>query len=167
MRLELKEISGSLVINDVYNANPASMEEAVRELIRLRKDRAVAVLGDMLELGEYADEAHRKLGRWMAGLPVDVFIAVGEMMAKAAEEFSAARKERSALLRESGQVLTVPDSTSAGKLLSGLCQWGDTILLKGSRGMHMERALEQDNGTSSVCLRENTAGPLREAKNAL
>lgn len=167
MRLELKEIAGSLVINDVYNANPASMEEAVRELIRLRKDRAVAVLGDMLELGEYADEAHRRLGRWMAGLPVDVFIAVGEMMMKAADEFSATRKERSAVLRESGQVLTVPDSASAGKLLSGLCQWGDTILLKGSRGMHMERALEQDNGTSSACLRENTAGPLREAKDAL
>ncbi|HYA32251.1 MAG TPA: UDP-N-acetylmuramoyl-tripeptide--D-alanyl-D-alanine ligase [Thermodesulfovibrionales bacterium] len=167
MRLELKQFSGSLVISDVYNANPASMEEAVRELIRLRKDRAVAVLGDMFELGEYADEAHRKLGRWMAGLPVDVFIAVGEMMAKAAEEFSAARKERSAFLRESGQVLTAPDSTSAGKLLSSLCQRGDTILLKGSRGMHMERALEQDNGTSSACLRENTPGPLRKTKNAL
>ena len=63
MRFELKELKGAMVLSDLYNANPASMEEAIKELIRLRRGRAVAVLGDMLELGSYGEEAHRKLGR--------------------------------------------------------------------------------------------------------
>ena len=60
MRLEIKELFGATVISDVYNANPSSMEEAIKELVRLKKGRAIAVLGDMLELGAYAEEAHRK-----------------------------------------------------------------------------------------------------------
>jgi UDP-N-acetylmuramoyl-tripeptide--D-alanyl-D-alanine ligase len=145
MRLEFKELRGALVISDVYNANPASMEEAVKELMRVKKKRAVAVLGDMLELGAYADDAHRKLGRWMSGLAVDVFIAVGEMMEKAAEEFSAARAKTS----DPGRAIVVSTSVEAGRMLLGICREGDTILVKGSRGMKMERAL--DNGAGISC----------------
>ncbi len=167
MRLELKELFGARVISDAYNANPASMEEAIRELVRLRKDRAMAVLGDMLELGTHAEEAHRRLGKWMAELPVDVFIAVGEMMAKAAEEFSAVRTEAPSFLQESRIVLSVSDSSVAGKILSGICCDGDTILVKGSREMRMERALGWENGTACGCLKDPAGGPLREASNAL
>ena len=80
MRYEIRELGGATLLSDVYNANPASMEEAVKELVRLRRGRAVAVLGDMLELGGYSEEAHRGLGGRLGVLPVDVFIAVGPMM---------------------------------------------------------------------------------------
>lgn len=137
MRLETREAFGATVISDVYNANPASMEEAVKELVRLRKKRAIAVLGDMLELGRYAEEQHRRLGRWMSKLPVDFFIAVGPMMTKAAEEFSAsngAHKRRAVI---------VADPSEARRVVLDTCSEGDVVLIKGSRGMHMEEVLEE------------------------
>ncbi|HYA27029.1 MAG TPA: UDP-N-acetylmuramoyl-tripeptide--D-alanyl-D-alanine ligase [Thermodesulfovibrionales bacterium] len=167
MRLELKELFGATVLSDAYNANPVSMEEAVRELVRQRKKRAVAVLGDMLELGAYADEAHRKLGRWMAKFPVDVFVAVGGLMAKAAEEFSAARQEHSGLVSEPCCIMAVPDSCEAEKILPGLCREGDTVLVKGSRAMHMEKVLENGRGISPECRRDAVGGPVSRVKNAL
>ncbi|MGD1076098.1 MAG: UDP-N-acetylmuramoyl-tripeptide--D-alanyl-D-alanine ligase, partial [Thermodesulfovibrionales bacterium] len=173
MRLELKTFLGATVISDVYNANPLSMEEAIKELVRLKKGRAIAVLGDMLELGSYAEEAHRRLGRWMAGLPVDVFIAVGLLMSKAAEEFSSAREEgcvpRAGSLRGenpsrgrhgSGTVVVAADFSDARRLLLAACKEGDTILVKGSRGTHMERVLEGHPEATLI-----PAG--READNAL
>lgn len=156
MRLEFKELFGATVISDVYNANPASMEEAVKEIVRLRRTRTVAVLGDMLELGAYAEEAHRKLGEWMAGLPVDVFIAVGTLMAKAAEEFSATRKSSSG-------VFEVSTSDVARDILRSLCSEGDTVLVKGSRSMNMERVLEENPGHQ----RYGAVGAPKAVRNAL
>lgn len=135
MRLEIKELLGATVISDVYNANPSSMEEAIKELVRLRqmkKGRAIAVLGDMLELGAYAEEAHRKIGEWMAALPIDVFIAVGPLMAITHSEF----------VKTGRQSFSVSTSEEAGRILTGLCREGDTIVVKGSRGMGMEKVLE-------------------------
>jgi len=132
MRLEIKELCGAIVISDVYNANPASMEEAIKELIRLKKGRAIAVLGDMLELGSYAEEAHRKLGEWMSKLPIDVFIAVGPLMATAETEFAQTGRKS----------FRASDAAEAGGILIDLCGQGDAILVKGSRGMGMEKALQ-------------------------
>jgi UDP-N-acetylmuramoyl-tripeptide--D-alanyl-D-alanine ligase len=129
MRFEIKELEGIQVISDVYNANPASMEEAIKELVRLRKKRAIAVLGDMLELGSYGDEAHRRLVRWMSGLPIDIFVAIGPLMSSAASEFS-------------GNVYTFQSSIEARETIKSICKEGDTLLIKGSRGMSMERVLE-------------------------
>ncbi|NOY38912.1 MAG: UDP-N-acetylmuramoyl-tripeptide--D-alanyl-D-alanine ligase [Nitrospirae bacterium] len=134
MRLELKELKGALVISDLYNANPASMEEAVKELVRLRRGRAVAVLGDMLELGPYGEQAHRKLGRWLATLNVDVLIAVGDLMSYTCEEFSAGNGNLKAL--------HVRDPQEAREILLGMVGKEDTVLIKGSRGMRLERVLE-------------------------
>ncbi len=142
MRLEFRELSGATVISDVYNANPASMEEAVKELVRLRKGRAIAVLGDMLELGPYAEEAHRRLGRWMSGLPVDIFIAVGPMMSKAAEEFSGWCGRQAQGRCGLPRVIVATDSSEARKILIDMCNEGDTVLIKGSRGMNMEGVLD-------------------------
>ncbi|HBG93693.1 MAG: hypothetical protein A2X54_06215 [Nitrospirae bacterium GWF2_44_13] len=132
MRLEIKELFGATVISDVYNANPSSMEEAIKELVRLKKGRAIAVLGDMLELGAYAEEAHRKIGEWMSALPIDVFIGVGPLMAIAHSEF----------VKTGRQSFSVSTSEEAGRILTGLCREGDTIVVKGSRGMGMEKVLE-------------------------
>ncbi len=138
MRLEIKEFDGATVISDVYNANPASMEEALKELVRLRKKRAVAVLGDMLELGSYAETAHKKLGAWMAGFPVDLFIGVGPLMSLAAEEFS----------QRSKTAVMASDAAEAREILLQRYMAGDTILIKGSRGMRMEAVLNGNGGNS-------------------
>jgi UDP-N-acetylmuramoyl-tripeptide--D-alanyl-D-alanine ligase len=129
MRLELKELNGITVISDVYNANPASMEEAVKELVRIKKGRAIAVLGDMLELGPYAGEAHRRIGRLLKELGIDIFIAVGPLMELAASEFQ-------------GVSYTSRASAEAGELLKDIRKQGDRVLIKGSRGMNMEKVLE-------------------------
>ena len=130
MRLQFREVCGVRVISDMYNANPASMAAAVRELVRTRKGRAIAVLGDMLELGVYEEEAHRQLGRLMSGLQIDIFIAVGPRMAFAVSEFS-------------GEVYSLQAAAAAGRLLKDILKEGDTVLIKGSRGMGMEKALEE------------------------
>lgn len=129
MRFEIREDRGLRIICDVYNANPASMEEAIKELVRLKGGRAVAVLGDMLELGSYERDAHKRLVMWMSGLPIDIFIAVGPLMSSAASEFKQG-------------AFKSQDSVEAGRILKDVLREGDTILIKGSRGMRMEKVLE-------------------------
>ena len=129
MRLEFKDLNGVRIISDIYNANPASMEEAVKELSRIKKGRSIAVLGDMLELGFYGEDAHRNIGRLLSALNIDIFIAVGPLMGMAASEFQ-------------GDVHILRTAEEAGSLLKRLWQQGDTVLIKGSRGMHMEKVLE-------------------------
>jgi UDP-N-acetylmuramoyl-tripeptide--D-alanyl-D-alanine ligase len=128
MRLEIRSFSGALVINDVYNANPSSMEEALKELVRLKKGRTIAVLGDMLELGTYAEDAHRGLVNRMNELQIDFLIAVGPEMQKASAAFS-------------GVCHQAASSDEARSLLLGMVNEDDTILIKGSRGIRMEKVL--------------------------
>ncbi|MBI5076167.1 MAG: UDP-N-acetylmuramoyl-tripeptide--D-alanyl-D-alanine ligase [Nitrospirae bacterium] len=128
MRLEIRRYSGALVINDVYNANPASMEEALKELVRLRKGRTIAVLGDMLELGAFSEDAHRGLMQKLNELHVDLLIAVGPEMQKVSAIFS-------------GVCHQAASSDEARSLLLGMVNEGDTILIKGSRGLRMEKVL--------------------------
>ena len=129
MRLEYREMDGVTVISDVYNANPASMEEALKELARAKHGRSIAVLGDMLELGSHGEEAHRTIGRILSGIPVDIFIAVGPLMAFAASEYG-------------GTAYMVKTSREAGEILRDIWEKADTVLIKGSRGMQMEKVLE-------------------------
>ena len=135
MRLEIRTFSGALVINDVYNANPASMEVALRELIRLKKQRTVAVLGDMLELGPYSEEAHRNLVKKVSDLRIDILIAVGPEMQKASAGFS-------------GKAYQAASSVEARSLLLGTVKEGDTVLIKGSRGMRMEQVVAGEESTA-------------------
>jgi UDP-N-acetylmuramoyl-tripeptide--D-alanyl-D-alanine ligase len=129
MRMEFREMKGVRIISDVYNANPASMQAAIRELARIRKGRSIAVLGDMLELGTYEEEAHREIGRFMSSLSIDILIAVGPRMSLAASEFL-------------GTAYALGSAEEAGKFLRTVWEPGDTVLIKGSRGMHMEKVLE-------------------------
>ncbi|MGE5239446.1 MAG: UDP-N-acetylmuramoyl-tripeptide--D-alanyl-D-alanine ligase [Chloroflexota bacterium] len=132
MRFGLEHRHGATFLNDVYNANPSSMEEAVKELERFaassRYGRAIAVLGDMLELGDYAEEAHKSLGRRLSRSPVALFIGVGPLMSLAVSGFD-------------GKGIALADSEEAGAYLNGTVREGDIVLVKGSRGMRMERVL--------------------------
>ena len=134
LRFEVKELGGITFLNDVYNANPSSMEASVNEMMRFVRfhknsyKRAIVVLGDMLELGDYSITAHQNLGKLLATLPIDVFIGVGEMMGEALKVFK-------------GKGLTALNAEEAGEKLKSILREGDIVLIKGSRGMKMEKVL--------------------------
>lgn len=131
MRLAIRKFKNLTVIDDCYNANPQSMREAIRLLCaNTRPERRVAVLGDMLELGEHSVEAHTQLGQWVAGC-VDRVAFVGREVAHAvAVAVQAGRKPGRLRLYESSELL-LPD-------LFDMVRRGDTLLVKGSRAMKLE-----------------------------
>jgi UDP-N-acetylmuramoyl-tripeptide--D-alanyl-D-alanine ligase len=133
-RLTVRETRDGLVLlDDSYNANPASVAAALRTLCSMRKKgRALAVLGDMFELGDAEAELHAEVGREAARLGIDVLIAVGERSRHAA---AAARSEGLARVEEA------TDAPAAAELVRALAREGDAVLVKGSRGMRMERAV--------------------------
>jgi UDP-N-acetylmuramyl pentapeptide synthase len=100
---------------------------------RRRGRRVVVVLGDMLELGALSDEAHRDVGRAIAELPADEFVGVGRAAALAVEA------ARSAGIAEAYHAKSYDDTVA--HLLKRLAP-GDVVLVKGSRGMRMERVVD-------------------------
>jgi len=137
MRMEVIHLEGGkTLINDAYNANPRAMELALETLAEIRgKGRAIAVLGDMLELGDFADEAHRQLGEKVKDLSIDLLLALGEKAPLVVE--SAIRHGF-----ESKRAWVVENHSEAIDILRGVTQEGDWILVKGSRGMAMEKVVE-------------------------
>jgi len=136
MRSELKEMNGRTVLADYYNANPASVRSALETLASLSGgERTIGVLGDMLELGDTGPEAHREIGRTVARLGISLLICVGPLSRHIAEGATAAGMARVSVFEagttEQGAVLLLEHSRT-----------GDTVLVKGSRGMKMERVLE-------------------------
>lgn len=134
MRFETIDRNGLTIINDSYNANPSSMTEAIHELINIKKGRrAVAILGDMYELGDFSNDAHRDIGRLISEQGIDVFVAVGEMMSVAVEE---------ALKNNRIQIHRFKDVHDAEREIMNIIEPDDTVLIKGSRAMCMERLVE-------------------------
>jgi UDP-N-acetylmuramoyl-tripeptide--D-alanyl-D-alanine ligase len=123
---------GGLLLDDTYNANPASTEAALRSLRLLHGTRrCVAVLGDMLELGEVSPASHFRIGHLAAASSVDLLFAFGE---------EAAQIARGAL--EGGmdpeKVAHTGDRERLKEMVLGALREGDVILVKGSRGMRLE-----------------------------
>ncbi len=116
---------GGVLIEDCYNANPVSMRAAIADLLDSAGGRKVAVLGDMLELGPQAPQLHRELGAFAAQAGVSLLVAVGPLAAEAADSFA-------------GEAHSVADARAAAALLPALLHDGDTVLLKGSRGVGLE-----------------------------
>jgi len=136
MRLEtITSLSGVTVINDAYNASPSSMVAALDVLLEMAGNgRKIAVLGDMLELGTLEEEGHRRIGRLAAELGLDALILLGERvrhMASAAIDTGF----------PTDRVYLCDDHTQAGQIASEIAAPGDWILVKGSRGMRMEKTL--------------------------
>ncbi len=131
MRLEPIDIGPVRVINDAYNANPASMQAAWQVVCDLPAQRRVLVLGDMRELGGQALVLHRELGERIATGPIDLVVGVGELGRVIAEAAGAA-----------GIAAECFDSTDAAeKSIATLLTPGDVILLKASRSMGLDRLL--------------------------
>jgi UDP-N-acetylmuramoyl-tripeptide--D-alanyl-D-alanine ligase len=144
MRFSVMDFEGGTrVVNDAYNANPVSMRAALDSLSLVESSgRRAAVLGDMLELGEETARAHRQLGREASDSGIDMLIAVGRFAGELAGGAAAAgmKGERVRAVEEAGE---------AADLLREWIRPGDLVLIKGSRGVRLERVLQrlQDDGT--------------------
>lgn len=128
--------SGLAVINDAYNANPTSMRAALSALGDVAtRGRRIAVLGDMAELGSFAELAHFQLGEEVASSEVDVLVTVGERARRIAEGALAAGMATDA-------VRPCVSADEASEVLDDIAEPGDTVLVKASRVMGLERVVE-------------------------
>jgi len=129
--------NGSLIFDDTYNASPHATRSALETLINVpRAKRRIAVLADMLELGKFSTEEHKKIGKYAAEC-ADMLITVGfraKLIASAAKE--AGLSEKKIVQYEQGE------SARAGKELAEILKEGDVILVKGSQSMRMERTVK-------------------------
>jgi UDP-N-acetylmuramoyl-tripeptide--D-alanyl-D-alanine ligase len=136
MRGQRFEQNGILILNDCYNSNPDAARAMIDVLRETPAKRRIAVLGEMLELGHWAESLHREVGNYVANCGIDVLVGIrgaARHMVDAAME--AGQSEDAAFFS--------PDTAVAGDLLRQVARPGDVILFKGSRGTHVEQALER------------------------
>jgi UDP-N-acetylmuramoyl-tripeptide--D-alanyl-D-alanine ligase len=133
-RMEIIKLqNGAYIINDAYNANPASMREALLTLKDLKNGHnAFVFLGDMLELGDAAPDMHRRVGMLLATIGVTTAFLQGDFA-----EVTAAGAHAGGLAKE--QVVLLRDDEEALSFLKKQLRKGDWILVKGSRRMKMDR----------------------------
>ncbi len=140
MRQRIVGSHGMTLIEDCYNASPDSMRAAIGVLAGMEcGGRRIAVLADMLELGEISGKAHREVGKLAAESGLDLLLCYGESAAEIAEA-----------ARANGLTDTYHFQTkeALAKELRRQTQPGDCILFKGSRGMKLEEVIEKLNGES-------------------
>lgn len=137
MRMErIQARSGFCIINDAYNASPTSMQYALQALREgAGSALTVAVLGDMFELGAYAEEGHRRTGQWVADTGIDYLVTVGKQAVLIGEGALAAGMSP-------GRVWHCSEHAEALNVLHSLSLSGTHILIKGSRRMSMERIVD-------------------------
>ena len=119
-----------IVWNDCYNSNPEAARSMIDVLRETPAERRIAVMGEMLELGEASEALHRQVGEYAAGRGIDLVIGVhgaSRWLACAA----------------GGPPEFFDDAEQAGDYIRSIARPGDALLFKGSRGVHMERALER------------------------
>jgi UDP-N-acetylmuramoyl-tripeptide--D-alanyl-D-alanine ligase len=132
-RGEVMELGGATILNDSYNSNPEALQSMIRTLAsRPAAGRRILIAGEMLELGEHAPALHAACGRAAAEAGIDLVAGVrgnAEHLASAAC---------------TGGVTSVflPDAETAGQWLAANLRAGDVVLVKGSRGVRLERAIE-------------------------
>jgi UDP-N-acetylmuramoyl-tripeptide--D-alanyl-D-alanine ligase len=131
-RGELTQVGDLSVLNDSYNANPASFRAAIELARALRGDRRlVFVAGTMRELGEASPSLHAEIASQLVTLKPDLLGAVGEFV-EALAPYQARLGDR---------LITAPDAVALGPLLAARLRGGELVVLKGSRGVALERLL--------------------------
>jgi UDP-N-acetylmuramyl pentapeptide synthase len=131
----IKGIKESQIIDDTYNASPVAVEAALDTTSSIKAIRRIAVLGDMMELGKFSTEEHKKVGKKVAET-VDYFIAVGIRMRYAAEAaMSHGMSEKN--------ILQFDTAEEAGAYFQNLIREGDLVLVKGSQSTRMEKVVEE------------------------
>ena len=143
MRMQRQSWRGVGVINDCYNANPGSMQAALETLALIGgRGKKIAVLGDMFELGKHSAREHRELGRMAARAKIHQLYLLGDQ----------ARQVRAGALRagmKAEQVVIGADHGQVAECLRRQLRRGDWLLVKGSRGMKMERVLQELKGVKA------------------
>ncbi len=133
-RLKIIEgINNSNIIDDAYNASPASTRLALETIQALPALRKIAILGDMLELGSHSEKAHRDIGAFASGV-VDVLVCVGSRAKSIAESASIKLGQEN--------VFIFNNSTEAKQKVRDMIKAHDLVLVKGSQGARMEKILE-------------------------
>jgi UDP-N-acetylmuramoyl-tripeptide--D-alanyl-D-alanine ligase len=131
-RGQVLQLGNITVVNDCYNSNPTALKAMVEALAGMKARRRIVVAGEMLELGPAGEEMHRAAGREIAGQKIDVLIGVrgqAQTMVESAK-------------RNGIQAVFVPTPEEAGEWLAHETRDGDVVLLKASRGVKLEKALE-------------------------
>jgi UDP-N-acetylmuramoyl-tripeptide--D-alanyl-D-alanine ligase len=140
MRSQILVSHGVKIVNDCYNANPASMKAAVQLLAQIGSDRKkIAVLGDMLELGPGAVQMHEEVGAFVAHQGIDQLVACGALGQSLAEGAKRAGLDRT-------RILEVPDASAAAAAMKTIVKQGDVVLVKASRGMKLEQVVHALQG---------------------
>jgi UDP-N-acetylmuramoyl-tripeptide--D-alanyl-D-alanine ligase len=137
MRMQIEEWRGIGIINDAYNANPTSVEAAIKTLAEIKgQGERIAVLGDMFELGKQSPEQHLKVGKRIAQYRISALYLLGAV---------AAEQVRKGALRggmPAERIFVGKDHSDLVGQLRRRLRRGDWLLVKGSRGMRMEKILE-------------------------
>jgi len=131
-RFKILHLPSRVILDDSYNANPASMTAALEALADYSGKRKIAVLGDMFELGKAADTLHEEVGSTAGKLGVDWLAAIGDHARTVAEAATAAGVPRADVFENHQDIVAA---------LQGDAAAGDVILVKGSRGMKMETVI--------------------------
>jgi UDP-N-acetylmuramoyl-tripeptide--D-alanyl-D-alanine ligase len=135
-RMQVKRLGSVTVLDDCYNANPSSMRSALETLAAFQPGgRRLAVLGDMLELGPESERLHSEIGRYVAESGVELLYTFGTL----SRHINQAAREKG-LSRQAAQHFSDFDLMSAE--LAGALRPADAVLIKGSRGMRLERVYE-------------------------
>jgi UDP-N-acetylmuramoyl-tripeptide--D-alanyl-D-alanine ligase len=140
MRMQIEDWRGVGIINDTYNANPASMNAALETLAEMKcRGDKIAVLGDMFELGKHSAKEHGWLGQRVAKAGIDALYFLGD---RAVEVRKGALRGG---LRDE-QIVIGRDHADIARRLRDRVKRGDWLLFKGSRGMRMEKVLQELKG---------------------
>ena len=133
MRFEVIHRDGITIVNDAYNASPASMRASIKTAAEVYDARKIAVLGDMFELGAISEKVHREVGAYLAENKFDILITVGKLGRFIAEGAKSAGMEK---------IFVTDTHEDAAKTLRGILKRDDVILFKASHGMHLEKVIE-------------------------
>ena len=129
MRMATEKHNGIQIVNDCYNASPDSMKAAIGVLCNIENVRKVAILGDILEMGDFAKDAHYRVGKIVAESGVDMLITGGEN----AKYIAQGAKDNGLL-----NVVSFDKTLEVCNFVKDEIKDGDAVLIKASRGMHFE-----------------------------
>ncbi len=140
----LETMSGAILINDCYNANPSSMKAAIKTLAESTAGKRIAILGDMFELGEQADTAHKSIGSFCGEMGLSELLVVGRHAESVAGAAISAGMKAEAVTPFAAKELL--HSFLTERNFDNELERGDVVLVKGSRGMKMETVLPYFTG---------------------
>lgn len=133
-RGEVQELAGATILNDCYNSNPEALRSMIRTLAaRPASGRRILIAGEMLELGAHAEALHTACGQAAADAGIQMVVGVSGQ----------AKHLAAAACAGGSACVFLPDAETAGHWLAENLRAGDVVLVKGSRGVHLERAIEK------------------------